>query len=568
MRTVEMNGGEALVEALRAEGVELILGIVGSSVLEVFDLLSQTDMKYVGVRHEQVAGHAADAYARVSGRPAVCLVQNGAGLTNLVTGVATAHRAHSPLVAIAGSPVSTQLGTETYQEADHIGLMEPITKWAGMVNQPSRITEFVRRAFREATSPPYGPTFIDVPRDFLYEFLPFDLWDRAEYRPTPATAPPREAVRDVTERLRRAERPVIVAGGGVTWGDATAALADVAERLGAPIVTTYGHNDAASYDFPLTLGSLGRGGSKAAMQATQAADVVLAIGTRLDRFTFLPYYGFGYFPEKAQLIQVDVDPKQVGRNYPVAAGIVADARLFAEQVLDELGDWRTPEAEVRTSRITDLRREWEAELRSMTTPNGTYRPRTEAVYGVLRDVLPSDSIVTTDIGSTPSFAYSVLRYRQPRSLIPPLGLGGVGFSLPAAVGAKLAAPDRPVAALMGDGAFTMALPALFTAVEQDLDMTAIVMDNDAWGAEKANQLHFYESNFVGTNLDNPKLAAVAEAMGAHAVCVEDLPDVEDAVRRAIAAPGPSVVQIKVDPESFPLPARRDALKKPVRGVYS
>ncbi len=563
---MELNGGEQVVEQLAQAGIRHAFGIVGSSILEVFDLLPQSSMTYLGVRHEQVAGHMADAYARVSRTPAVCLVQNGAGLTNLVTGVATAYRARSPMIVISGSPTSTQLFTDTYQEIDHVHIMQPITKWSHLVNRTDRIAQAIQQAVRIALTPPFGPTFVDIPRDFLYELADVDIRPRdlivAPVRGVPAA----EDVQAVRALLERSAFPIILVGGGVAWADAQSPVERLAEILHAPICTTYGHNDAVASDHPWYLGSLGRGGSKAAMEAFRRADVVLALGTRLDPFSFLPYYGEGYFPAEARIVQVNNNGLDIGRTYRIDRGIVADVGQFA-QALGVVLRGMTVHSQYTLEQVGAWTSQWREELAGNAAWSGGLLTM-EAAYQALARVLPADAIRTVDIGSSPSFAYSMLPYAGPVTLIPPLGLGGVGFSLPAALGAKLARPERAVVALMGDGAFSMSIAALFTAVEHRIPVTAVVFDNQAWGAEKANQQYFYDARYVGTNLTTHDLVAVAAAIGVDAVTAETPDSVADALRHALAAPHEThVIRIPVDPERFPLPARRDALKKPVRRLY-
>lgn len=560
----EMNGGEAVVASLVEAGITTTLGIVGSSIIEVFDLLPKAGLKYIGVRHEQVAGHMADAYARISGEPAACIVQNGAGVTNVMTGVATAYRARSPMIVLSGSPTSTQLYKDTYQELDHVELMKPITKWSHSVNRSDRIPEAMQRAIREALTPPYGPTFVDIPRDYLYELFTGDILKREEFMAQGRARPTDDEVGKLASIVESAKKPVILAGGGIAWSEANAEVAQLAERLHAPICTTYAHNDAVDNANPWYVGPLGRGGSKAAMRAFVQADVVIAIGTRMDPFTFLPYYGEPYMP-KARYIQIDSDPQRIGQNRPVRLGICADARETLRALLPQL---RATSKDAFT--LDELRgyvREWRAEVaENAREPVGILSM--EAAYAALADVMPSDAIRVLDIGSSPSFAYSMFDYSKPRTLIPPLGLGGVGFALPAALGARLAAPKSPVVALLGDGAFSMGFLALFTAYEYGLPFVACVFDNGAWGAEKANQQHFYDGNYVGTNLKSPDLVKLATDMGGFAVTASTSGEIRDAFRQALQAQTFGVVRIPVDPERFPLPARRDALKQPERRIYT
>jgi sulfoacetaldehyde acetyltransferase len=423
----------------------------------------------------------------------------------------------------------------------------------------------LRRAIREANTDPKGPTHVDIPRDFLYESVEVEMWPSSAYQPSNRILPDNEAIGRVSELLAHSKSPAIIAGGGVVWSNAEREVCEAARLLSAPIATTYGHNDAVSNDFPLFVGSLGRGGSKAAMRLLAKADVILAVGTRLDPFTVIPYYGFSYMPKDAKIIQVDVDPRQIGRNFPCEIGIVSDANCFLERLNQSLKN-SSSKRQGWIDEIEKEKKEWVTELEQSVSMESSPM-LTERAYKVLRDNLPDNVIVTTDVGSTPSFAYSVLRYKFSH-LLAPLGLGGVGFALPAALGAKLARPEEKVVALLGDGAFTMEMNNLLTAKEYGIAVTAIVFNNKAWGAEKANQLHFYESRFMGTNLESdPQISSIAKALGVASATVETPEELTRALREALAGQQSYVIEVMIDRTSFPLPARRDALKKPARRIY-
>lgn len=561
---MQMNGGEAVVEVLKREKVTQAFGIVGSSILEVFDLLPRAGISYIGVRHEQWAAHMADAFTRVSRTPSICIVQNGAGVTNLVTGFGTAMLAHSPIVGLGGAPLSSQLGIDTYQEIDHVAVMEPVTKWCARVNRPDRIPEFLRRAVREACTPPMGPTFLDIPRDYLYEVIDVEMRDLGHDRVSTRVCPDESVLEEVLRLIGQSKRPILLVGGGVVWGSAADAVCRLADTMSAPICTSYGHNDAVPNSFRLYLGSLGRGGSKAAMRALAEADLILAVGTRMDPFTFLPYYGFSYFPTDAPVVQVDVDGTHIGRTVPITLGLVCDARGFVDALLHRL---RAEKSRPQwLDRCVEWKGQWLSELEGAVN-NQASPAQLEAIYAALNAVMKQGTIVTADIGSTPSYVYSMLNFELPGTLITPLRLGGVGFSIPAALGSKLARPDMPVVALLGDGAFTMEISSLITAVEYGINIVAIVFDNSAWGAEKANQQHFYERRYVGTNLSNPDLLALAKALGADAYSVSSVRDFVDVFQGTGSAERPTVIHVSVDPERFPLPARRDALRVATRKIY-
>lgn len=563
---MKANGGEIVVDTLKRMGIDYAFGIVGSALLEVFDLLPEAGINYIGARHEQWAGHMADAYGRIKGKPAVCLVQNGAGLTNMVTASETARLAHSPMVVISGAPLSKSIGKGTYQETDHVSVMKPVTKWSSLVMRPDRINEMIATAIRLAATPIFGPTHVDIPRDFLYELVEYDRGE--DVIPATSVFPDKESIKLATDIILSSRRPIIVAGGGVILDDASIYVESLSELLGAPICATYTHNDAVRNDYPLMTGTLGRAGSKAAMEAYRRADCIIALGTRLDDFTFVPYYGFEYRNSSAKVIHVDLNPMNIGRSVKVTIGIASSVKGFLIQLLEELkGRGLKPNTEY-TREIQELVALWEKEVMSddQVEKSDTFTIRT--AYKVIKDLFPRNSIITTDIGASPSYAYTLLKYYEPRTLLAPGPLGGVGFSIPAAMGAKIARPDKQVFALLGDGAFTMELPALITAVEYGIPIKAVVFDNSAWGAEKANQQFFYSSRFIGTNLRNPDLESVAKSIGVHTVTVDSSETLLTGFKELKESEHPSVLLVRIDPNWFPLPARRDALRKPSRGLFS
>ena len=566
---MRLNGGEAVIESLRRANAQVAFGIVGSSLLEVFDLLPTAGIKYIGARHEQWAAHMADAYVRVRRAPAVCLVQNGPGVTNLVTGFVTAQAAGSPIVGVAGAVASDQTGRGTYQEVDQLRVMEPACKWVGRANRPDRIPEIIQQAFREAWSPPTGPTFVDIPRDFLYEIISAHRRGPDVLLGPSVVGTDDNTVNDVGELLIRSERPVILAGRGVVWARASEAVIGLAEAVSAPIVTSYGHNDAVPNGHPLYMGSLGRGGSQAAMRITAETDLLLALGTRLDSFGFVPYYGFEYFPSSAAIVQVDVDASQIGRFYPANVGVVCDVLSFVD-ALSKIAANRRQSRSRWMERGQQLKQEWKLDLAKSITPEA--RPvQLEAAYAVLDEFVDDQTIVAIDVGSTPSYSYARLNYARPGTFLSPLRAGGVGFALPAAIGAKVAEPDSKVIAILGDGAFTMELSNLITATEYELPIIGLVFDNAAWGAEKANQQYYCESRYVGSLLKNPELVSVAEALGARAYLASSTGELQRALRSAIdeaRSMRSSIIVVPVDPDRYPLPARRDVLRKPERGLYS
>jgi sulfoacetaldehyde acetyltransferase len=558
---IRMTTSEAFVESLVAEGVRVVPGIVGSAYMDALDLFPRAGIRFVSVAHEQNAAHMADGYGRVSGQPTVCIGQNGPGITNFVTAVAAAYWAHTPMVVVTPSVGSMGVGLGGFQETEQLPIFSKITKWQVQVNRPERMAELLRRAFYIARTE-NGPVQVDIPRDYFYGELETEIYSMPPVRHGPG---PREALEAAADRLAGARHPVIIAGGGVIRADAGEAVRRVAELLTAPVATTYLHNDAFPYQHPLGVGPLGYMGSKAAMRVLSRADVVLALGTRLGPFGTLPQYGFDYWPQDAEIIQVDVDHRVLGLTKRISLGIVADAREFAEALLVRLVD-RLSSRAADTARLAEVAAEkaaWDAELERLSSRTGEpISPRRG--LKLVTEALPDDAIVTTDIGNISSVANSYIRPAGPRQFLAAMMFGNCGYSYPTALGAKLGRPDRPVVAFVGDGAWGMSLAEVMTAVREDIPVVAIVWNNGQWGAEKKNQIDYYGNRFVGTNLRNPDFAAVARAMGADGYRVEREADIVEVLRAAIAAQRPAVIDLVVDSAELGEPFRRDALRKPVR----
>ena len=556
-----MTPSEAFVEALAAEGVTTVPGIVGSAYMDALDLFPRAGIRFVSVAHEQNAAHMADGWGRVTGRPTVCIGQNGPGITNFVTAVAAAYWAHTPMVVVTPSVGSLGVGLGGFQETEQLPIFSKITRWQVQVNRPERMAELLRRAFYIAKAE-NGPVQVDIPRDYFYGEIETEIY------PSPDAAHgagPADQIRATAELVASARFPVVLAGGGVVRSEAGESVRALAEYLSAPVATTYLHNDAFPYSHPLGIGPLGYMGSKAAMRLINRADVVLAIGTRLGPFGTLPQYGFDYWPKDARVVQVDVDHRVLGLTRKVSTGIIGDARAFTEALLDALrgrGGGR-PRDEARIAEIATEKAAWAAELDELSSRRGEpISPR--RALKLITEVLPSDVIVTTDIGNICSVSNSYLNFEGPRQFLAAMMFGNCGYSYPTALGAKLGRPDRPVVAFVGDGAWGMSLAEVLTAVREGIGVVAVVWNNGEWGAEKKNQVDYYADRYVGTNLRNPDFAAVARAMGGDGYRVEREADLADTVRTAVGQGRPAVIDVVVDPAELGEPFRRDALRKPVR----
>ena len=551
----KLTAGQAVVESLRAENVRYTFGVVGSSYLEILDAMyGRGDIEFVGCRHEQGAGFMAVGYARASGQVAVCLAQNGPGVTNLVTCVALARACHTPMVVLGGAPMMEQMYRDSIQELDQMSILRPLCKEVVQINRAQRVPEILRHAFRVATEGKMGPVYVDMPRDLLNaRDLDVEFLSPSAYRPAQKVEGDSQTLAEAVQLLRGAQSPVILAGGGVVWSGAHQEVTRLAELLGAPIVTSYERNDAVPNDHPLYLGALGRAGSPEAAEASMKADVLLALGTRLSHFT--TFYDYRYIPEAARIIQVEIDQKEIGRHLPVEVGILGDAQAVARALARGLEDLdSSSQREARARRVTDLRRQRLQRLEAEAQLDGLPM-KPQRVYAELRRVLPTDTAVVFDAGGCPAFGYDRLEYSGPRTMFSSLDLACIGVALPQAIGVKMARPDQPVVSINGDGGFFMNAQELETAVRWGVPTVNIVMNNGCWGSEKAYQKILYEERYIEADIGNPRYDRLAELCGGRGFYVERPEDVAPAIREALAAETISVIEIPVDPEELPYPAR-------------
>ncbi len=558
-----MTSSEAFVETLAAQGVTHVFGIVGSAYMDALDLFPAAGIRFVSVAHEQGAGHMADGYARASGQHGVCIAQNGPGVTNFVTAIAAAYWAHSPVVVITPETGANTQGLGGFQETEQLPFFDKITKYQVHCPQQARIAELLSRCFDYAMLE-RGPAQFNIPRDLFYGEA--DVTIPRPMRVERGPGGP-ESLAAATELLAAARFPVILSGGGVVMADGVPDVVRLAEHLSAPVISTYLHNDSFPRSHPLWVGPIGYQGSKAAMNLLAQADVVLALGTRLGPFGTLPQHGIDYWPKDAKLIQVDANPRKLGLVKPAAVGVCGDARAAAGELLSRLetGNREVAAHVSRESRLTEIRRQkeaWETELNRWGQADGSPIGPRRALRELER-ALPADAMVSTDIGNICSVSNSYLRFERAPSFFAAMSFGNCGYAYPTAIGAKVAAPDRPAIAYVGDGAWGMSLNETLTAVRENLPVVAVVFNNQQWGAEKKNQIDYYADRYLGTNLQNPSFAAVAEAMGARGIRVAHPGEVGDALRDAIACGRPAVLEIMVTQELGD-PFRRDALKKPVR----
>ncbi len=572
-----MTPSEAFVETMVAHGVTHIFGIMGSAFMDAMDIFEPAGIRFIPVVHEQGAAHMADGYSRVSGRQGVVTGQNGPGISNCVTAIAAAYWAHSPVVIVTPETGSMGIGLGGFQEANQLPMFEEFTKYQAHVNNPKRMAELTGRCFDRALSE-MGPTQLNIPRDFFYGDIDVAIPEPIHIDRGPGGE---ASLNAAAELLRSATLPVIIAGGGVVNANGVQECKALAERLGAPVVNSYLHNDSFPASHPLWCGPLGYQGSKAGMNLISRADVVLALGTRLGPFGTLPQYGMEYWPEDAKIIQVDADHKMLGLVKNISVGICGDAKAAATALLQRIDNASLACDATREQRAAEIRREkdaWERELDEWIHEKDDYSLDAIARAGegylhprqVLRELektMPANVMVSTDIGNINSVANSYLRFEQPRSFFAAMSFGNCGYAFPTIVGAKVAAPDRPAISYAGEGAWGMSMGETMTCVREAIPVTAVVFNNGQWGAEKKNQVDFYNRRFVAGELENPSFADIARAMGADGVRVDRLEDVGLALSQAVDAQlqdGKTTVIEIMCTQELGDPFRRDALSKPVR----
>ncbi len=570
-----MTPSEAFVETLVANGVTDVFGIVGSACMDALDIFPAAGIRYIPTVHEQGAGHMADGYARVTGRHGVCMAQNGPGITNFVTSIAAAYWAHTPVVMITPEAGTMTMGLGGFQETEQLAIFSKITKYQGHVNNPARMAEITARCFDRAMLN-MGPTQLNIPRDYFYGEGDYTIPEPIRVERGPGG---KRSLEKAASLLASAKFPVILSGGGVIASDSVEACIHLAEHLNAPVVNSYLHNDSFPASHPLWCGPLGYQGSKAGMKLISQADVVLALGTRLGPFGTLPQHGLDYWPKNAAIIQVDADAEMLGLVKKISVGVNGDARAAAEALYELLQNrelaCRANEAE-RLAKIRAEKEAWENELDNWRHETDPYsldmikaEPNLMHPREMLRELekaLPADAIVSTDIGNVCSVANSYLRFDRPRSMLAAMSFGNCGYAFPVAIGAKLAQPERPVVAYVGEGAWGMSFGEILTCIRENIAVTAVVFNNRQWGAEKKNQVDFYDRRFVGTDLYNPSFAEVARSMGAQGHRIEQLSDVGTALRDACAAQKDgktTVIEVMLTRELGD-PFRRDALSLPVR----
>ncbi|EAS40863.1 sulfoacetaldehyde acetyltransferase [Photobacterium profundum] len=580
----KMTPSEAFVETMVANGVTDMFGIMGSAFMDAMDIFAPAGIRLVPVVHEQGAAHMADGYSRVSGNHGVVIGQNGPGISNCVTAIAAAYWAHSPVVIVTPETGTTTMGLGGFQECNQLPMFQEFTKYQGHVTHPSRMAEYTGRCFDRAMSE-MGPTQLNIPRDYFYGEVTCEIPKPARLDRGPGGE---QSLNEAADLLAEAKFPVIISGGGVVMAGAVEECKALAERLGAPVVNSYLHNDSFPASHPLWCGPLGYQGSKAAMKLISQADVVVALGSRLGPFGTLPQHGMEYWPKDAKIIQIDADHKMLGLVKKISVGICGDAKAAAVALSERL-EGRTlgcdatkddrfnkvqAEKEIWEKELDDWTHERDAFSLDMIDENAKEKPFSGGEYlhprQVLRELekaMPEDVMVSTDIGNINSVANSYLRFEKPRSFFAAMSFGNCGYAFPTIIGAKAAAPHRPAISYAGDGAWGMSLMETMTCVRHNIPVTAVVFHNRQWGAEKKNQVDFYNRRFVAGELENQSFAEIARAMGAEGITVDSLADVGPALKKALDMQmneGKTTVIEIMCTQELGDPFRRDALSTPVR----
>ena len=551
---MKMNGARILLECLKLEGVETVFGYPGGTVINLYDeLFSFKEIKHILPRHEQAGVHAADGYARATGKVGVAIATSGPGATNTITGIATAYMDSIPLVIITGQVPTALIGNDAFQEVDIIGITRPCTKHNFLVKDVKDLATIVKKAFYIARSGRPGPVLIDFPKDVQIataEFKYPDSVDIRGYKPT-IEGHPRQVEKAVTMMLT-ARKPVLYVGGGAILGNAASELTDLARAMDIPVTTTLMGLGSFPEDDPLSLGLLGMHGSYYANMAVSHADLLVAVGARFDDrvtgkiATFAPH---------AKIIHIDVDPTSIKKNVRVDLPIVGDVKGVLARMLKVLEEHRDKLAELKVNIAPWLQEilEWKAK-HPMSFKQSTTVIKPQFVIQKLRELSAPDAIIATDVGQHQMWTAQFFQFTQPRTLLSSGGLGTMGFGLPAAMGAQAAFPQRQVIAICGDGGFQMNLQELATLVQNRLPVKICILNNNFLGMVRQWQELFFDKRYSQTCMELPiDFIKLAEAFGAKGFQATKPAEVETVIKKGFKTPGPVIMEFKIAREEKVLP---------------
>lgn len=550
---MKLTGAQILVECLRKEGVEILFGYPGGKVISIYDAIYKENFNHIISRHEQGAVHAADGYARATGRPGVCLATSGPGATNLVTGLATAHMDSVPIIAFTGQVPTSLLGRDTFQEADITGITMPITKHNFLVRDVAELPRVIKEAFHIATTGRPGPVLVDLPNDISDGKTRFSYPESVSlpgYKPTYSGN--FKQIKAMASALYKAKKPVLYVGGGVTISGAEQELLELAEKTGIPVTTTLMGMAAFPSRHRLALGMLGMHGTVPANYAVTECDLLVAIGARFDdRVTGK----VETFAPQAKIVQVDIDPAEIGKNVPVDIPIVGDIKKVLTDLLPlvipgDTGQWLTR---------TDV---WKEKYPLSYERNEEYIAPQEVVEA-LSELTKGEAIICTEVGQHQMWVAQYYQFSEARSLLTSGGLGTMGYGLPAAIGAQIGRPDRLVINVAGDGSLQMNIQELATIATYHLPVKIILLNNNYLGMVRQWQEHFFEKRYSGTLLENPDFIKLAEAYGIKGYLLKERGKIKDLLEEALSVSGPVLVDCRVNPEEnvFPMVPPNGAINR-------
>ncbi|MBB4301262.1 sulfoacetaldehyde acetyltransferase [Rhodobium orientis] len=574
---MKMSTEEAFIKVLQMHGIDQAFGIIGSAMMPVSDLFPQAGIRFWDCAHETNAGYMCDGYTRTTGKMAMAIAQNGPGVTGFVTSIKTAYWNHTPMLLVTPQAANKTIGQGGFQEVDQMAMFRDMVAYQEELRDASRVGEVLNRVIEKAWRAS-APAQMNVPRDFWTQVVDIEL---PQIVALERTSGGRGSIKQAAELLSDAKFPVILSGGGVVIGNAIGDCAALAERLDAPVCSGYQHNDSFPGSHPLAVGPLGYNGSKAAMELISKADVVLALGTRLNPFSTLPGYGIDYWPKDAKIIQVDINPDRIGLTKKVSVGICGDAKLVAQDILAALsasaGDAGREE---RKALIHQTKSAWLQTLSSMdhedddpgTTWNERARDRDSELmsprqaWRAIQAALPKDAIMSTDIGNNCAIGNAYPTFETGRKYLAPGMFGPCGYAFPAILGAKIGRPDATVVGFAGDGAFGISMNEMSACGRDDWPpITMVIFRNYQWGAEKRNTTLWYSDNFVGTELDRDvSYAKIAQGCGAKGVQARSMEELTAVLNTAVEDQKKGIttfVEVLLNQE-LGEPFRRDAMKKP------
>ena len=559
LKSRKLTGGQAAIKSLRKEQVKHVFGLIGSATMEMFDAIyHDKKIKFIDVRDERTGTHMADGYARASNRPGVIIAgQNGPGATNLVTGLAQAKAAFSPVVSLAGLYSTKDKMEDAFQGLDQQSLFEPVTKKTITLKNSKNIPNAISDGFNVAMSPRRGPVCINLPRNLLAEKNNYKINEKIKsFKNINNTQSNPNSIKRAAKLISNSSKGIIIVGGGIKYTSGFKPVIELAEYLNVPIITAAGHGDAIPFNHKLNAGQMGPRGNPVATKLTKEADIILAIGTRLGFNS--TFYSFENINKKAKIIQVELEKKMLGKYFPIKIGINADAATTANQLLREFKKQKIKsEVKIWTEKFKNERSNYLFQRNNIPSKNYPIQP--PGLFKELRKVLPKNSAITLDAGTLCLQATDALEYYNPPSLFTPLDFGLVGFSFACGLGVKVAKPKKTVVSLMGDGGFGMTISELSTAVEHKINTITIVMNNKSWGAEKAYQKDFFGKRYLGADISSPPFSKVAELYGAQGYKVKKLSEINDAVKSALKVNKPVVIDVDVDPKAL-YSFRRDSFK--------